>query len=72
MLLQETNGKCLQHKHTNVYQGLLSNILWYSQLKHWTYSTKFCSGYLIEDNAIFHFKPRVSFTDKSYLNRNLQ
>jgi hypothetical protein len=72
MLLQATDGKSLQHRHTNVYQGLLCKVLWWSQLKHWIYSTKCGSGYLIEDNAVFYFKPRVSFTSKSYLNRNFQ
>jgi hypothetical protein len=70
MLLQASDGKCLQSRNTKVYQGLLHNFFWYSQLKHWMYSTKDCDGYLIENNAFLSFKPRVAFTNVSDLNRN--
>ena len=68
MLLQAFDGKYLQHRHTKVYQWLLNKVLWYFQLKYWTFSTKECGGYLIEDSPFFYFKPRVYITNISDLN----
>jgi len=67
MLLHAFDGKYLQHRHTKVYQGLLHNVLWFSQLNHWKYNTKNCGGYLME-NIDFYFKTRVAITNISDLN----
>jgi hypothetical protein len=56
MSLQAFGRKYLEHRHTKFYQGLLYNVMWYFQSKHWKYSMKDSGGYLIENNAFFTLK----------------